>query len=189
MSLKAPAAPRILVSEEELEALLGPAASALKGAEPAPGRLPAKGKRSAKADVDTGFKYRTLFMAMLALLVTIRVGWLFLEAARNYQADDPATVALLSYALHRLGFTFLFFTLYTYSYLRDWHFKAVAVLAVVLAVMGLLLDYYKGYSTAIGPPLGTLIVLTLLRFSAIYCLLMNALNAHRAPPMPRRPWS
>jgi hypothetical protein len=113
MSSKPTLAPRQLVSENEFEALLGDKATGLEGRVPNPRRLPPK--RLVKADVDTGFKYRTLFMAMVALFVAIRIVILVAAAARNYQADDPATATLLSYALHRLGFTFLFFTVYTYS--------------------------------------------------------------------------
>ncbi len=65
----------------------------------------------------------------------------------------------------------------------------MAALGLAVAVISLLLDCYKGCSTAVGPPLGTFIILILLRFACVYCLLMNLLNAHRAPPMPRRPWS
>lgn len=187
------------MTDEELAALLGTGATGSERPSTKPGkRRPRSGtkpefkpgtKPGFKPDVDTNFKYRILFMLVLSLASWVRILFLTIDAARNYEATDPATAALLSYALHRLVFTFLLFTLYSYSYLRDWHFKPVAVLAFCLNAVVTALDYYKGYSTAVGAPLGMFILLIVLRFASLYCLLMNALNAHRAPPMPRRPWS
>ena len=80
-------------------------------------------------------------------------------------------------------------TAYTLSYLKDWHFKELSWVFFGTGLMALLADLVHAYpylGDIQGPGLAALIAL---RVTAVYFLLLHALNAHRAPCMPRRPWS
>ncbi len=79
--------------------------------------------------------------------------------------------------------------MYAYSYLRDWYFERVSLVFLAVSVIALVLDYFTAYANLSQTPSHWMVGLIGLRFLAIFCLLMNAMNARHAPPMPRRLWS
>ena len=172
------------VTEEELAALLGPRAGGLAGSESGPAHA-----QRALVAVDGWFKHRNLFFVVMLAAYSIKL--IFYPAGALGQFDDQMLSAdyLLRYAYLRLAFITLLATAYTLSYLKDWHFKELSWVFFGTGLMALLADLVHAYpylGDIQGPGLAALIAL---RVTAVYFLLLHALNAHRAPFMPRRPWS
>jgi hypothetical protein len=73
--------------------------------------------------------------------------------------------------------------------LKDRHFEQVSLVVLTVSVTALMLDYFNAYVYLSQTPAQWIAGLITLRFLAIFCLLMNAMSARHAPPMPRRLWS
>lgn len=173
---------QIRISEEELLALLGPV--------PRQTTTVASAERMPLADVgvDVWFKYRMLFL--LAVVVAYTSKLLFFPALAAVNFDLGAgTFSLDRYFQFRAGFVILISAVYLYSYLKDWHFERVSLVFLGVGVTALVLDYFNAYVYLSQTPTQWIAGLIALRFLAIFCLLMNAMSARHAPPMPRRLWS
>lgn len=159
-----------LVTDEELNALMG---------DDVPGQ----------ANVDKGFKYRNLFL--LAVVISQVVKLLFFShlAIGNFELGMLDVEAFEHYLVFRACFVTLIAAFYLFSYLKDWYFDKVSVLYVGIATTALVMDYFNAYVYLSENPLQWMTGLIVLRFMAVFCLLMNALRAARAPAMPRRLWS
>jgi hypothetical protein len=137
---------------------------------------------------DTRFKFRMSFL--LAIVSYYIVKLLFFSALVSGNFDTRVSPeALKHYFQLRAGFVAFASMVYLYSYLRDWHFEKISLGFVMVAITALVMDYFNAYvylSTASAQWIPGLMVARLL---AVSCLLMNAMNARHAPPMPRRLWS
>ncbi|MDO9279460.1 MAG: hypothetical protein Q7U05_12965 [Polaromonas sp.] len=173
---------RTRITEEELLALLGPIVGQ------SPSAHPVRRANLANAGVDVWFKFRMLFL--LAVVTTYTGKLLFFPAlaAANYDLGASA-VSLSHYFQYRAGFVILISAVYLYSYLKDWHFEQVSLVFLGVGVTALVLDYFNAYMYLSQTPMQWVAGLIALRFLAIFCLLMNAMNARHAPPAPRRLWS
>jgi hypothetical protein len=170
------------ITEEELIALLGPVPRQL------PPAVVAERAQLADAGVDTWFKYRMGFLLAVALTYAGKLLFFPALAAANFDLAASA-LSLDQYFQYRAGFVILISAVYLYSYLKDWHFEQVSLVVLTVSVTALVLDYFNAYVYLSQTPSQWIAGLIALRFLAIFCLLMNAMSARHAPPMPRRLWS
>lgn len=168
--MRTPHANTPLVTDEELNALMGDDAPAL-------------------AEVDTWFKYRNLFLLVVVISQVVKL-WFFSHLAiGNFELGMLDVEAFEHYLVFRACFVMVIAAFYLFSYLKNWYFDKVAVLYVGIATTALVMDYFNAYVYLSENPLQWMTGLIALRFLAVFCLLMNALRAARAPDMPRRLWS
>ncbi|MEY3872820.1 MAG: hypothetical protein RLZZ296_1815 [Pseudomonadota bacterium] len=173
---------QIRISEEELLALLGPVPRQATSAAPAE-RAPLAG-----AGVDIWFKYRMLFLLAVVVAYTSKLLFFPAVAAANFDLS-AGNLSMDRYFQFRAAFVVLISAVYLYSYLKDWHFEQVSLVFLGIGVTALVLDYFNAYVYLSQTPTQWIAGLIALRFIAIFCLLMNAMSARHAPPMPRRLWS
>ncbi len=167
---------QIRISEEELAALLDPVPLSTERA------------RAVAAGVDTWFKYRILFLLSVAVSYASKLIFFPELAVGNFEPGGEAET-LTRYLQYRAGFVVLISAVYLYSYLKDWHFEQVSLVCLGVGVTALLLDYFNAYVYLSQTPSQWVAGLIALRFMSVFCLLMNAMSARHAPPMPRRLWS
>ncbi len=143
---------------------------------------------AADASIDTWFKYRMAYL--LAAVVTFSLKLLFYPGIATGQFDAGASAGTLAiYFQFRASFVILISCFYIYSYLKGWHFERVSLAILGISVTALLLDYLNAYVYLNQTTTQWIVVLIALRFLTVFCLLLNAMNARHAPPMPRRLWS
>jgi hypothetical protein len=163
------AVPQPLISDAELAQLLTPQErKLLKGA-------------------DTGFKLRNRFLLLLALFFIIKL-LLFPEQTSRHLNIPTELRDLRPYLQYRGLFIVFVTTVYYFSYVRDWHFSRISLVLCTVGCTGLVMDFFNVYSWIRGPIAPMVLAFILLRLAGNYCLLMNALRADRAPPMPRSFW-
>jgi hypothetical protein len=183
----APLQARVLVTREELAALLGPTATELDAPAAAPRTAPAN--PAAKSPVDTWFKHRLWIPLTVGFAYSVKLSFFTDSAASNFSGLGLDLPAMVDYARFRVFTAMLLITVYLYSYLNNWHFERLSVFFLGLAVGALVLDYAHAYALLLDKPPGPLaFALLALRLMVVYCMVMNALNARRAPSMPRRLW-
>jgi len=180
MSRKPPKQTRL--SEEELVTLLGPVRSHKQPVAYAE-RQPLAG-----VGVDVWFKYRMIFLLVVVVAFTGKLLFFPALAAANFDLSG-SHLTLDRYFQFRAGFITVITGVYLYSYLKDWQFERVSLLVLGVAVTALMLDYFNAYVYLSQTPTQWVTGLIALRFLVIFCLLMNAMSARHAPPMPRRLWS
>ena len=150
--------------------------------------VPSERAYPTNASIDTWFKFRMAYL--LVAVVTFTLKLLYYPGVATGQFDAGANAETLGfYFQYRAGFVILISYGYIYSYLKDWHFEKVSLAILMVGVTALVLDYFKAYVYLSQTPVQWIAGLIALRFLAIFCLLMNAMNARHAPPMPRRLWS
>ncbi len=144
--------------------------------------------RPVAVGTDTRFKFRMSFL--LAIVSYFIVKLLFFPALVSSNFDTKVSPATLKhYFQMRAGFVAFASMVYLFSYLRDWHFEKIALGFFMVAITALVMDYFNAYvylSPASAQWVPGLIAARLL---AVFCLLMNAMNARHVPPMPRHLWS
>lgn len=173
---------RPVVTQEEMAALLGPAgpgATAISLAAP----------HHAGVLVDTWFRHRILFLILELLAYSIKLVYFPAGALSHYDDQMVSADYLLRYANYRLIFVWLFAVFYIFTYLKDWHFQKLSWAFFGISLMALTVDLVSVYPFLGDAPGLWLAALIALRLAEVSCILLNALNAHRAPAMPRRPWS
>jgi presenilin-like A22 family membrane protease len=144
--------------------------------------------RVADADIDGWFKYRILFLLAVVVAYTVKLIFLTEMAVGNFESGADAQ-ALSNYLQYRAGFVVLISAVYLYSYLKNWYFEQVSLICLGVGVTALFLDYFNAYTYLSQTPAQWVVGLIALRFMALFCLLMNAMSARHAPPMPRRLWA
>ena len=158
------------VSEEELRCLLGPA----------PVRTTLRG-------VDAHCKYRTAFLLFAAWYFLVLL--LFFPQQTYSELNLPAgSPDMAQYLQNRGWYLLVLGAVYAYSYLRNWHYERIALVAFALSISGFVMDlvnFYNLIASALPPFVGFLM---LLRVVFIGCLLVNALRASWAPAPPRHLW-
>ena len=159
-----------LVTDEELRALMGEEASPGQG-------------------VDMLFKYRNLFLLVVVISQLVKLLFFSDLTLSNFDVGVHGYLSFESYLAYRACFVAVISMLYLLSYLKNWYFEKISFLYVGIAVTALLMDYFNAYVYLSESPAQWVSGLLALRFVAVACLLMNALNAHRAPSMPRTLWS
>lgn len=170
------------LSEEELVALLGPVRSHKQPV------APAERLQMAAANTDVWFKYRMIFLLAVVVAYTSKLLFMPALAASNFELS-ASHLSLGSYFQFRASFVITVTGIYLYSYLKDWRFEQVSLLVLGVSVTALIFDYFNAYAYLSQTPTQWMTGLIALRFLVIFCLLMNAMSARHAPPMPRRLWS
>jgi hypothetical protein len=155
-----------VISEAEMAQLLTPQErKLLKGADP-------------------GFRLRHRFLLAVVFFFTARLLF-FPEHMQLNLNIDVASRDLRPYFQYRALFLLMACTVYLLSYLRDWYFERVALFICAMSFTGLVMDFFNVYSWIQGPMPTPVLVLILLRIACTYALLINAIRADRAPPLPR----
>jgi hypothetical protein len=176
----------ILVTDEELHALLDTEPSA----EPSPVQPPTLTRESTThTRVDPWFKFRNFFLLTLISAFCIKLLFFTHVAVANFADHERTAADLTFYFKLRALFVIAISAVYLYSYLRDWYFDKVSLLYVGIAATALVMDYFNAYANLSETPLQWVSGLIALRLLAILCLVLNAVYARQAPPMPRHLWS
>ena len=161
---------RPLVTDEELNALMGEDVPAV-------------------SSTDTWFKYRNMFLLLVVTSQVIKLLFFSHLAIGNFELGALDPKAFERYLVFRACFVVLISAFYLFSYLKNWYFEKVSLLYVGIAITALVMDYFNAYVYLSENPMQWMSGLIALRFIAVFCLLMNALRAPRAPAMPRYLWS
>jgi len=159
-----------LVTDEELNALMGEDVPAV-------------------SSTDTWFKYRNMFLLLVVTSQVIKLLFFSHLAIGNFELGALDPQAFERYLVFRACFVVLISAFYLFSYLKNWYFEKVSLLYVGIAITALVMDYFNAYVYLSENPIQWINGLIALRFIAVFCLLMNALRATRAPSMPRYLWS
>lgn len=164
------AEPKPLISEAEMALLLTPQ------------------ERQLLKGVDRGFRLRNLFLLAAVLFFTVRLLFFSEQAylALNIHTDGRD---LRPYLQYRGIYVLVASCVYVLSYARDWYFERVAMFSCAISFTGLLMDFFNIYSLIQGPMPSHVLALIFVRAACTYLLLINALRADRAPPLPRSFWS
>ena len=179
-------ADHILVTDEELHALLDTEPSA----EPSLiNPTPLHNESTEQFKADPWFKFRNFFLLTLVSAFCIKLLFFTHVAVANFANHESAAADLTFYFKLRALFVIAISAVYLYSYLKDWYFEKVSLLYVGIAATALVMDYFNAYANLSETPLQWVPGLIALRLIAITCLVLNAIHARQAPPMPRHLWS
>lgn len=159
-----------LVTDEELDALIGE-------------------NEAVDASTDVWFKYRNLFLLAVVISQVIKLLFFSNLTVGNFELGGLDPQAFERYLVFRAGFIMAISAFYLFSYLKNWYFEKVSLLYVGIAITALVMDYFNAYVYLSESPAPWMTGLIALRFIAVFCLVMNAWNAPRAPAMPRSLWS
>jgi hypothetical protein len=143
----------------------------------------------ADANTDIGFKYRNLFLLVVVISQVIKLLFFSHLTTGNFELGALDAEAFERYLVFRACFVIAISAFYLFSYLKNWYFEKVSLLYVGIAITALVMDYFNAYVYLSESPAQWVTGLIALRFMAVFCLLMNALRAQRAPAMPRSLWS
>ena len=139
--------------------------------------------------VDRFFRWRNLFMASVALFMLIRLLFFAYDDLPAAYAPPGGGLDVKHYLQIRALGVGSVIVLYSFSYLRDWFFPQVALFFFAVAVANLTMDTFNFYVLFEDGMTKVVVITLVLRSVVIGCLFFNALNAHRAPAMPRKFWS
>lgn len=124
-----------------------------------------------------------LFLAIVATALLFKLVFFRDLALANFDIPDGGAAAITRYIHLRILLAIVLIALYLFSYLKCWHFGFVAWFAAGGAVAALISDYFNIYvMTAPHPPQWMFGILSL-RIAVIVCLLVNAINVRRLPPL------
>lgn len=168
--MKNPNKPGYSVSQSELDALRGIVNPLIYGG------------------VDRFYKWRMGFIFFTVMFIAVRM-LLSIDTAPAGPVLTTLGLDITSYYAMRVAYTAVVIALYAYSYCRDWFFPQVALVVFALALGALITDFFNIHFFYPNGLPADVVVAIVLRSIAIVCLFFNALNVHRAPAMPRRPWS
>jgi hypothetical protein len=177
----------VLVTDEELHALLDTEPSVEPSlVQPEPHFIH---DAVTSSRVDPWFKFRNFFLLILISAFCIKLLFFTHVAVANFANHERNAAELTFYFKLRALFVIAISAVYLYSYLKDWYFEKVALLYVGIAATALVMDYFNAYANLSETPLQWVSGLIALRVLAIVCLVLNAVHARQAPPMPRYLWS
>ncbi len=132
---------------------------------------------------DRWFKWRMLFLLAVALSYLLKLVFFRDIALANFDIPSNREHVVNTYINWRVCSATLLVAVYLFSYVRRWHFSAIAWIGVGVAALALVADYFNVYvMTSTTPPQWMFGLLTL-RLLAVVCLLLNAVNARRLPPV------
>ena len=137
-------------------------------------------------DYDRWFKWRMLFLSLVAASYVLKLVFFRDVALANFDIPSGREHAVSTYMNWRILSGLGLIALYLYSYLKRWHFHAVAWAVTGIAAIALISDYFNVYIMTTARPPQWMFGLLALRVAAIVCLLLNAMNARRLPPSFRR---
>ncbi len=143
--------------------------------------------RVAALNYDRWFKWRMLFLLAVALSYLLKLVFFRDIALANFDIPSDREHAVTTYLNWRIWSASFLVALYLFSYLKRWHFATISWIVVGVATTALVSDYFNVYLLTTATPPQWMSGLLALRFMAIACLLQNAINARRLPPIrPRR---
>ncbi len=134
------------------------------------------------ADYDRWFKWRMLFLSLVAASYVLKLVFFRDIALANFDIPSSREHVVSTYMNWRIMSGLGLIALYLYSYHRRWHFSVVAWAVTAIAATALISDYFNVYIMTSARPPQWMFGLLALRFAAIGCLLLNAMNARRLPP-------
>ncbi len=144
-------------------------------------------ERTGLKGADRGFKLRHRFLLVTVLFFTTQL--LFFPAQAQLNLNLYTDVRdLRTYFQYQGIFILLASGIYLLSYLRDWYFERVALFMCAISFTTLVMDFFNVFSWIHGPISMQVIAVIILRMACIYSLLINAIRADRAPPLPRTFW-
>jgi len=136
---------------------------------------------------DAGFTLRNRILMLLILFFVVKL--LFFPEQTSTDLNIPPELRdLRPYLQYRGVFIALTTAIYYFSYVKDWHFERISLVLCSVAFTGLAMDFFNVYSWIQGPVSPLVLGFIGLRLVVIYALLMNAIRADRAPPLPRSFW-
>lgn len=131
---------------------------------------------------DFWIKWRMGFLLLLALAYLFKLTFFRDMTLADFDIPSGREHAVSTYMNWRIASALALVSFYLYSYLRRWHFATVSWIVTGIAVTGLVSDYFNVYALTSPSPSPWMLGLLALRFIAIGCLLLNAINARRLPP-------
>ena len=147
------------------------------------------GPTEPRSQADRWFRVRNLYLLSVIGYYVIKLLF-FAEATVARFAINPDEVDdLVRYVQLRAVFVIAATLFYVWSYLRNWHFEMVAVVFTVIGLTSLVMDYFNAYMYLHEDAIRLVSWFLFLRALAVVCLAINAINASRAPQMPRTLWS
>jgi hypothetical protein len=139
--------------------------------------------------VNRYFKWRHAFLSLMGVLFLIRLLFFPDQILNLAVIFNNLGVDTHKYISFRVIYLIVGAGLYVESYLRNWFFPQIAMVAFALAMGGLVTDTLNFFAFYQGEfPQGIFLVV-FLRVTVVVCMFYNAINVHRAPAMPRRWWS
>lgn len=138
---------------------------------------------------DKWFKYRNLFLLVVVISQVVKLLFFSHLTNGNFELGMLDAQAFKRYLVFRACFIIAISAFYLFSYLKNWYFEKVSLLYVGIAITALVMDYFNAYVYLSENPAQWITGLIALRILAVCCLLINALQASRAPDMPRQLWS
>ncbi len=131
---------------------------------------------------DRWFKARMFFLLLVASAYLLKLIFFRDMALANFDVPSGREHAVATYLNWRIVSALGLTGLYLFSYLKRWHFATVSWVIAGIAITALISDYLKVYVLMMRDPPQWMFGLLALRFAAIACLLLNAINARRLPP-------
>ncbi len=136
---------------------------------------------------DRWLKARMFFLMLVAISYLLKLIFFRDIALTNFNIPGGADHAVKTYMNWRITSAGILMALYSFSYVRCWHFSAVSWIAVVVAISALISDYFNVYVMISATAPQWMFGLLALRFAVIACLMLNAISARKlfAKTIPR----
>jgi hypothetical protein len=139
--------------------------------------------------VDRYFKWRHAFLSVMVVVFVIRLVFFHDQVLNLSVIFNNLGIDTQKYLSLRSLYLITGAAMYVVSYVRNWFFPQISMVAFALALGGLVTDTLNFFAFYQGAfPQGVVFVV-FLRSSVVVCMFYNAIYAHRAPPMPRHFWS
>jgi|GEM_PF-1104461 hypothetical protein len=139
--------------------------------------------------VDRWFRVRNLYLLSVIGYYVVKLLFFAEATVARFAASPDEVDDLVRYVQLRAVFVIAATLFYVWSYLRNWRFEMVAVVFTVIGLTSLVMDYFNAYMYLHEDAIRLVSWFLLLRAIAVVCLALNAINAARAPQMPRTLWS
>lgn len=139
--------------------------------------------------VDRYFKWRHAFLSLMGVLFLIRLLFFHDQILNLAVIFNNLGVDTHKYIGFRMIYLLVGAGLYVVSYLQNWFFPQIALVAFALAMGGLINDTLNFFAFYHGEYPSVIFLVVCFRVAVVVCMFYNAINVHRAPPMPRRWWS
>lgn len=139
--------------------------------------------------VDRYFKWRHAFLSVMVVVFVVRLLFFHDQVLNLSVIFNNLGIDTRNYLNFRSVYLITCASLYAVSYVRNWFFPQISMIAFALALGGLVTDalnFFAFYKGVLPQGIG---IVVFLRCSVVVCLFYNAIHAHRAPAMPRHFWS
>ena len=148
-----------------------------------------EGSQEPPARADRWFRVRNLYLLSVIGYYVVKLLFFAEATVARFASNADEVADLVRYVQLRAVFVIAATLFYVWSYLRNWHFEMVAVVFTVIGLTSLVMDYFNAYMYLHEDAIHLVSWFLVLRALAVVCLALNAINAARAPQMPRTLWS